>query len=669
LRHEQGDAGKDIPMNDIDQTAYPEAGVAAPPPPAYLQALAPLTTAEILAVVAVVKADAELGEGALFETIELREPTPEIFRDHIAGKTMERVARVGVSHRDRPGVWKLTVSVAEKRILTKQNFPNARPMVQVEQLMSVERVVKADARFIEACRKRGITDMTGVCVDAWTGGNFGYKEEEGRLISHTFSWLRLRAFENFYAHPIEGLNAVVDIKTGEVLRVDDHPGAPPIPMQELNYDPEFLPAPRPPLKPLNVVQPEGVSFTMDGHAIAWDKWTLAIGFNPRDGLILHDIRWDGRPIVRRAALAELVVPYGSPERGHYRQNIFDIGEYGFGKFTNSLRLGCDCLGTIHYLDAHLNALDGSPFTIEKAICIHEEDAGVLWKHWDFRADRTILRRGRKLVISCICTVGNYEYAQYWNFTQAGDIDFEMKATGIVNTNACEPGQPGKYASELAPGLVAPIHQHIFCARLDMAVDGPKNSVVETNTHAEPVSPTNPHGNAFYGEETVLKTELAAARRANLETHRAWKVVNPDKLNHVGRPVAYKLHTPDCVTPFLAEDGPSGIRSSFTRNHLWVTPFQEEERYPAGEFVCNSDGHDSLAELVKQDRPIENTDIVLWHTFGLHHIVRPEDFPVQPSISCGFTLSPAGFFSMNPSNDVAESVNKASTLASKGDCCG
>jgi primary-amine oxidase len=656
-------------MNDVDQAAYSPAGVAAPPPPAYLRALAPLTTAEIETVVAVVKADPELGEGALFETIELKEPTPDVFHAHVTGTEMPREARVGISHRDRPGVWKMTVSLAEKRILTKQNFPTARPMVQVEQLMSVERVVKADPRFIEACGKRGITDMSGVCVDAWTGGNFGYPDEAGRLISHTFSWLRLRENENFYAHPIEGLNVVVDIKTGEVLRLDDH-GITPIPMQEINYDPDFLPPPRPALKPLNVVQPEGVSFTMDGHAIAWDQWTLAVGFNPRDGLILHDIRWAGRPVVRRAALAELVVPYGSPERGHYRQNIFDIGEYGFGKFTNSLKLGCDCLGSIHYLDANLNALDGSVFTIEKAICVHEEDAGVLWKHWDFRVDRTVLRRGRKLVISCICTVGNYEYAQYWYFTQSGDIEFEMRATGIVNTNACEPGQPGKYATEIAPGLTAPIHQHIFCARLDMAVDGAKNSVVETNTYAEKTSPANPHGNAFYAEDTVLKTELAAARRASAETHRGWKVINPDRLNHVGKPVGYKLHTPDCVTSFLSEDGPSGIRSSFARNHLWVTPFQEEERYPAGEFVCNSDGHDSLAELVKQDRPIENTDIVLWHTFGLHHVVRPEDFPVQPCISCGFTLSPSGFFPINPANDLPKEVNKASVLAdgTKGGCC-
>ncbi len=659
-------------MNTRDQALHAETGTAAPPPPTYLRALAPLDPDEIRAAVATVVADPDLGPDALFETIELREPTPEAFRALAGGTPLPREARVNVFHRDRPGVWTVFVQLDESRITARKHAPTARPAVQVDQLLGVERAAKADPRFIEGCRRRGVADMAGVCVDAWLGGTFGFPDEEGRLIAHTFAWLRLRDNENLYAHPIEGLNAVVDIKTGEVLRVDDH-GGPPIPLAEVNYDPDLLDSVRAPLKRLDVVQPDGVSFTVDGHALAWDRWTLGIGFSPRDGLILHDIRYAGRPIVRRAAIAELVVPYGSPERGHYRKNIFDIGEYGFGKLANSLTLGCDCLGAIHYLDAHHNTTAGEVVTIAKAICIHEEDAGVLWKHWDWRADRSVMRRGRKLVISTICTVGNYEYAQYWILTQAGDIQFDMKATGIINTAACEPGHPGRHGTEVAPGLVGFIHQHIFCARLDMAVDGGGNSVVETNSYAVPVGPENPHGNAFYAEDTVLRTELAACRRANADTSRSWKVVNPGVRNALGQPVAYRLHADHCVTPFIAEDGPSGRRSNFIRNHLWVTPFAADERYPAGEFVCNSDGSEGLAEIVRQDRAIEDTDVVVWHCFGLHHVVRPEDFPVQPSISTGFTLSPSGFFAGNPSNDLPKAVNRASVLAgakgADGECCG
>ena len=301
------------------------------------------------------------------------------------------------------------------------------------------------------------------------------------------------------------------------------------------------------------MQPEGTSFTLDGHAIAWDKWTLGIGFSPRDGIILHDIRYAGRRSCAAPRSAELVVPYGSPERGHYRKNIFDIGEYGFGKFNHSLKLGCDCLGAIHYLDSHYCGLDGGVITIEKGICIHEEDTGILWKHWDFRANRTELRRGRRLVISCVNTVGNYEYAQYWYLDQAGEISFEVKATGIVNTMACEPGKPSKYVSEVAPGLTAPIHQHIFCARLDMALDGGGNSWSRSTRKPSRWAEAIRFGNGFYANETVIETERPAAG-PKLETHRTWKVVNPNKLNAVGKPVGYRLHATDCVTPFLAEAG-------------------------------------------------------------------------------------------------------------------
>jgi primary-amine oxidase len=650
-------------MDDIARIIDPAAD---PRLSAQRHALAPLSPAEIRAAVAIVKADPAFGPAILFETIELMEPPKTAIVDPKPGVTLARKARANVFRADEPGVWKLTLSLDETRLLTSQHFPSARPMIQLEQFMAIEAYVKADTRFIEACARRGITDMDTVCVDPWSAGNFGRADEEGEHLSHTFIWVRLYADEAFYAHPVEGLNAVVDIKSGVVLRVDDY-GGPPIPMREINYDSKFITDTLPPLKTLNIEQPDGVSFTLDGNALTWERWSLAIGFNAREGLTLHDMRFAGRPVVNRASLVEMVVPYGSPERGHYRKNVFDIGEYGLGKLANSLELGCDCLGAIQYLDVHLNTMSGEIYTIRKAICIHEEDDGILWKHWDFRTERTQLRRARKLVVSCIATVGNYEYAQYWTFNQSGDITFQMKATGIINTVGCEPGNPGKYAREVSPGVAGQIHQHIFCARLDMAVDGIGNSVVECNTAAEPEGPSNPWGNAFFETETVFKTETEACRRADLASQRYWKVVNPNKTNHVGTAVGYKLVPTNCVNAFLLPQGPSGRRSNFVENHLWVTAHDAEERYPAGEFMNHSDGHGGVSDFVKQDRPIDNASLTLWHVFGLHHSVRTEDFPVQPCITTGFTLMPSGFFDGNPGIAVAETTNTASRDAAPS-CC-
>jgi primary-amine oxidase len=623
--------------------------------------LSPLSAAEILSAVAIVTKSDLFGQQTRFETIELCEPLKADVRHFRPGDAINRCARVNIFEADRIGVTRLTVSLSDRAITSRLHLPDQRPMIQLEQFGPIEDIIRADPAFIAGCAKRGITDMRKVCIDPWSAGNFGVPGEEGRHLSHVFAWLRLYENENFYAHPIEGLNAVVDLHTGEVIRVDDY-GVVPVPMQESNYEAALLKSDRPAPRPIDIVQPEGVGFAIADGVLRWDKWSLVVGFNAREALTLHDIRYDDRPIAYRASIVEMVVPYGTPENGHFRKNVFDIGEYGVGKLANSLTLGCDCLGAIEYLDAHINKMDGSLMTIPNAICIHEEDAGLLWKHTDFRTERAEVRRSRKLVVSSIATVGNYEYAFYWYFFLDGGIEFEIKATGVINTAACEPGNPGKYATEVLPGVAGHIHQHLFCARLDMTVDGTANRFIECNTYAEPAGPANPYGNAFYAQDDVLMTELAACRRANQDTMRFWKVESAERCNQLGRPTAYKLEANHMVTPFVRSDSFSGSRGRFVENHVWVTAFDPDERYPAGEFVNHSTGNGGLPDFVAQDRPIKDADIVLWHVFGLHHPVRVEDFPVQPVIETGFKLVPCGFFDRNPAIDLPPAANKASCCA-------
>ena len=506
-----------------------------------------------------------------------------------------------------------------------------------------------------------------MCVDPWTTGDFNIPIEQGRRVLNCFVLMRMFPLDNFYAHPVEGLHALIDVSTLEVLDVHDHFAANgdyiPVPRTPLNYDAELLQKFRKPSSRLDVVQPDGAGFVVQGNQVTWENWDFRVGFNAREGLVLHTIGYtqDGkrRPIVYRASIAEMVVPYGTPERSHYRKNVFDSGELGFGRMANSLTLGCDCLGVIHYFDAVVSDLFGNPRTIERCICLHEEDAGMSWKHFDMRTDRTEVRRARRLVISSISTIGNYEYASYWYLHQDGRIEYEMKATGIINTAGCIPGEPGKFGTEVAPGIVGHIHQHIFSARLDMEVDGPNNTVTECDTIALPVGPENPYGNAYYVQETALKTEGQAQRDFDFSKMRYWRITNPNTTNWVGKPTAYKLEARSAVHPYTHPDSPSGKRGRFIQHQLWVTPFDENERYPAGEFVNQSTGDDGLPAWTAKDRAIENTDVVLWHSFGVHHLPRPEDHPVQSCVMCGFTLAPSGFFDQNPVIDLPPMKNAAS----------
>ncbi len=638
-----------------------------------------LTAAEISRAAGIIRQHYGFGDDLRFETIDLVEPPKEVVRAFQPGDPITRIARYNVYKRATTGVHTGKVDLGSGAVIEATFLPDAKPMISPEEFLLIEEAAKADPRFKAAIERRGITRYDLVCVDPWTAGQFGLPDEQGRRVAHTFVWMRMGELDNYYAHPVEGINVVVDVDTLEVVRIDDHFEASgdyvPVPETPLNFEHTLIPAFREPSSALDVVQPNGPGFKVEGNKITWENWDVRVSFNGREGLVLNNLAYTiagkRRPILYRASLAEMVVPYGTPERSHYRKNVFDSGEYGFGRLANSLSLGCDCLGHIHYFDVALPDIMGNPRIIENCICLHEEDAGLGWKHYDFRSDRTEVRRLRKLVISSITTVGNYEYASYWYLFQNGTIEFEMKATGIINTAACKPGTPQKYGTEVAPGVVGHIHQHVFSARLDMEVDGPNNTVVECNTYAVPTGPENPMGNAFYIEDRPLKTEEDAKRCVDYETMRYWKIINPEARNWVGKPTGYKLETPSAVKFYTDPASWSGRRGGFAYNHLWVTPFHPEERYPAGDFVNLSEGGQGLPAWTAQNRPIENTDLVVWHSFGLHHLPRPEDHPVQPCVMCGFKLMPVGFFDQNPIIDLPPGKNHASrstTGEGGGSCC-
>ena len=448
--------------------------------------------------------------------------------------------------------------------------------------------------------------------------------------------------------------AYVDLIERRVLELVDT-GVMPIPAEEGNYDdPAFTGPPRTTRKPLEITQPDGPGFTVDGDVVDWEGWRFRVGFDPREGLVLHEISIaDGdrrRPVAHRASIAEMVVPYADPGPVRYWQNYFDSGEYLLGQQVNSLELGCDCVGHIHYFDAVLADSDARPRTVPNAVCMHEEDAGVLWKHTDLFTEAAETRRRRRLVISFFATIGNYDYGFYWYLYQDGEIELESKATGVLFTGVHDE-RSAEWSTEVAPGLAAPYHQHLFCARLDMTVDGERNAVDEVDVRRVPRGEGNEHGNAFGRRATRLHTESEAGRVADNGSARVWRISSAQQTNRFGSPTAYVL-SPD-GQPTLLADETSSIhgRAGFATRHLWVTRYDPEQRYPAGELVNQHAGGAGIPEWIAADRDVDGQEITVWHTFGVTHFPRPEDWPVMPVSSCGFRLTPQGFFDRNPTLDV------------------
>jgi len=557
--------------------------------------------------------------------------------------------------------YRATVTLPEGRVTDWQHLPGVQPNVTVDEWHECHQMLLRQPEVVAALHSRGITDLDLVLIDVWAYGAALVPERyHGLRIGWADVWVRETPDGNPYAHQITGLHPVVDLNRMALLELEDSlepEGDAGRPRVRGEYLPGLTGMPVRDVSPLEVHQPGGVSFTLDGRLLRWQSWELRLGFNHREGLVLHTVGFrDGgrlRPVAHRMSFAEMVVPYRDATPDHYRRTAFDIGEWGLGFMTTSLERGCDCLGEIRYLDAVVHDSRGDPVTIRNAICIHEEDDGILWKHVDDRSGAQV-RRARRLVVSFHVTVANYEYLVYWRFYQDGNVECEVRATGIMVTSFFAPGRQPATGALVDERTYAPYHQHFIVARLDLDIDGAPNTVYAVDSRPLPVTDANPHGLALVTEETPLRTESDGRQDYDWLTQRGWKIASTRTVNGIGGRPAYKLVPGGSFPPMLDESSPAFQRAHAIGHTLWVTPYSPAERWPCGEFPNQSATDHGLPAWTARDRPIEDTDVVLWHVFGLHHITRPEDWPVMPADRTSFWLKPWGFFDRNPALDVPPS---------------
>jgi len=625
--------------------------------------LDPLTAAEFRQAVAVLRRDRGVGEGWRYASIELREPAKAALRAMLAGGadgTANREALAVCWNTADGQAYRGVVSLADGTVAAWEHLPGQQPNVTVDEWHECDEMVRAHPSLAAALASRGITDLDRVLTDVWAYPPSDVPDRyRGRRLGWSDVWYRGSDQGNPYAHHLSGLHPVVDLNRMELLELEDAPPGKPADRPQVmgEYLPKLIDAPLREVRPLHVSQPEGVSFTLDGYLLSWQNWQMRLGFNYREGLVLHTVGFADngrlRPVAHRLSFAEMVVPYRDVTADHNRRTAFDIGEWGLGFMTTSLELGCDCLGEITYLDAVLPDSRGEPRTIRNAICIHEEDSGVLWKHVD-PVSGSEVRRARRLVVSFHVTVANYEYLVYWRFYQDGNIECEVRATGLMVTSYFADGQQPPTGTLVDERTYAPYHQHFIVARLDLDVDGEANTVCAVESEPLPVGDGNPEGLALVVRETPLRTESEGRQDYDWHRQRAWKVVNPGVRNGLGGPVGYKLVPAGSFPALFDPSSPVFRRAQAIGHTLWVTPYRPDERWPCGEFPTLHERDTGLPQWTAQDRPIENTDVVLWYVFGIHHITRPEDWPVMPADIVSFWLKPFGFFDRNPALGVPPS---------------
>lgn len=618
--------------------------------------LDPLTANEMEKVVQILKDNHAISGQDIFNIINLKEPPKKEVLAYKPGDAFRREAFASYYDYGKPGITEAVVDLNAGKVLSVRNIPNVIGM-GLEADSVADEIVKKDPRWVAALKKRGIP-VDSVTHRSIFPGDLGIAplgHREQLVIPH---WKGNRV-------DIEGLLAYTDFTTGKVLKIVDEPGRF-SDRVDLNYfNEDSIRDTRPGPKPIVLTQPEGSSITMNGQEISWQNWKLRYGIDNREGLVLYNVRYvdngKERPVMYRASMPEMVVPYGAPSLLQAAYNFFDAGEYRLGQgIARSLSPGADAPENAIYRPAVLHRESGVPYQMDRAVAIFEEYGGTLWRHG------TVSRRATNLAIKYYTTIENYDYAFTWRFKQDGTIDVDIELTGIVEVqgvhraNAME--APDKddlsyngltFGTLIHPHVEAINHQHFFVFRLDMDIDGDQhNGVMEMNAKLVPPGPQNPYSNAFVMEHTHFMTEKEAQRNVNYETARCWHIVNNTVHNSLGQHVGYMLMPGSQASPFMPAGSVVRKKAGFLDHQFWVTQYEEGEEYPAGYYPASNKVYDGLPQWTEKNRAIGNNDLVLWYVAGITHIVRPEEWPVMPTHHMGFTLMPFGFFAENPTMGMA-----------------
>lgn len=617
-----------------------------------------LNAEEYQGVVAILTRAGRVDSTTRYPLITLNEPPKKEVLDK--GFVSEREAFVIV--KQGSNTYEAVVSLSKKTVLSWKYVAEVQPSFIDDDWLIAQKIVRANPEWQSAVRKRDIKDLSKVVCIPLTTGFFGNAENHGKRLFKVITFDG-RGTRNFWARPIEGLIAIVDVNRREVVDVIDT-GVIPIPQTSADFTAHAIGKRRLVPTPIAISQPKGPSFKIKGNEVSWQKWRFHMRIDPRLGPILSLVSYKDngrfRSILYQASVSEMFVPYMDPSLGWYFRAWLDAGEFGIGNSVSPLQPGLDAPLNASYFDAVFADQNGSAYTKKRAACIFERYSGeISWRHHDHINGQLESRPARELVLRLISSIGNYDYIFDWVFRQDGSIKVAIGSTGIVQIKAV-PSQVAtssrgqldtSYGRLVAPGTVAVNHDHFFSFRMDFDIDGPENSLLIDRLTAVTLEPENPRRSIWVLKPEVALNEANAKLRINLKKPAMWRVINKNVKGKLGYPVSYRLMSKQNAISLLASDDYPQRRAAFTDNHLWVTPFNSKERYAAGTYVNQSRGGQGLPKWTLQNRSILNTDIVLWFTLGFHHVVRSEDWPVMPTGWHEFELRPFDFFDRNPALDL------------------
>ena len=622
-----------------------------------------LSADEVLTTTKAVQASGRFSSNARFAIVMAKEPDKHAV---LSGSAKGRQAFVALYEQEKRELWEVVVDlpdakISDAKISDAKKIDQAEPPLFLEEYDEMQALVRADKRWQSAMEKRGITNFDDVQVDGWAPGLLSPEERASKArLMRGLSYYK-KGLSNFYARPIEGVVAVVDMNAKKVVEVLDYES---VPIASGSQD--FTEAANSPvrrsLKPLVMQMPEGPSYSIRGQEIEWQGFKFRYSMQPMKGLVLYDVRFtekgQERPVAYAMALSEMVVPYGDPGKSWSFRNAFDVGEYGIGRTAHSLVPDADAPSYATFFDAHFASDHGENLEIPNAVAVYERRSGILWKHRDTSTLANHGRVGRELVVTFMTTVGNYDYGVSYIFHLDGVITVEASLTGILLAKGT-PNDKNPCHTEclqmVEKNILAPPHQHFFAFRLDLDVDGRQNSVMEVDAVADPVGPNNPDANSFSLRKRLIKSELDGVGDMDITKHRMWKVYNRDVNNALGHPTGYAIVPGHNGAPYISAESPIRQRAQFVNHHIWFTQHHDREIDAAGPYPNQGPTGDGLPKMISNNESLEKADVVAWYVLGVTHFPRPEEWPIMNVHKANFSIMPYNFFARNPAMDLPEAI--------------
>jgi primary-amine oxidase len=583
----------------------------------------------------------------------LKEPAKN---DVLAWRTGQPLKREATVHLTQGKFgYEAVVDVTNKKLVTWTQLPGKQYMTSAAEGDASEGIAMKDPRVKEALRKRGVTDFTHIGCGPANNGYFDLPEERNVRVLHVTCGDE-RGRISGYGESFDGLVVVVDMTNEKVLRIVDNASA----RSGLpdGHSPEEIGPTRAAVNPVEMVQPKGASYTLNGHEVSWQNWKFQFRMDMRRGLVLSRVRYvDGgkeRSVMYDGSLSELFVPYMDPNDPWNYQGYFDLGTYpsSFGGIASSLEPGVECPLYASYFHSYVVTNKGAPRERQRTSCLFERGGSdVAWRHTRGGGGINEARPRTDLVLRMYMNAGNYDYLFDWVFQQDGSITVNLGATGMDQVKAAS-GTPkdNDFGRLIASKLIGVNHSHFFSFRLDMDVDGTSNSLMVDQLKTTMLPANNPRRSIWTVNTQTAATEKDGMRMSPMSAPEVWRIVNPAEKNAFGWPVGYEIEAHGAMS-LLSPDDYMTKRARFIDHTLWVTPYAANELFAAGDYPTNSVAGDGLPKWTAANRSIAKTDVVTWVSLGFHHVPRPEDWPVMPVAWHSFSIKPVGFFNRSPAIDI------------------